>query len=254
MKHPLRVLFAAMGLSALLSATFAASGLANRSGNPFYLVPEQERKECHSVNNCVSLIGPWVVVPARGQATYLLECPAKQHAGFVGGTDTRTSSPAVRVWFDGQIGSPIKQNITTGAALLFHAVTTNGKAGTFEPVIGCVRLRNQSPGRSTVSARHAAAAPGTAAGPPLDFSARLLVLVPGTKQTKITSCAKGAKLVDSWKALAFSAENPPSLAHVSDVSIDTVVTGNRVRATVETAPSLPFAPLAEVQIGAICTR
>ena len=130
-----RRLAVAACLAALGASAAADGGLA---GIPFYAVPPSPRKECHNVRHCVSVIGPWVAVPAGGVATYLLDCP-KRH-GFVGGTDARASSSSVVVWFDGQIGSPVRQSVTTGPFLLFHATTTNGRPGSFQPTIGCVRF------------------------------------------------------------------------------------------------------------------
>jgi hypothetical protein len=261
-KRPLRLLVVAASLLALVGAALAVGGRASVAGTPFYLVPPTPRQECHNVKDCASVIGPWVVVPADGVGTFMLECPQQQgplgatisgaRHGFVGGTDTRASSPNVQVWFDGQIGAPISQSITTGGSLLFHGITTNGKAGTFEPVIGCVRLTQQSTKRSTVSARRAVAVPGTSAAPPVALHSKNVVLVPGTPQTATVRCAKGEKLINSWKALAFSVADPPRLTHVKDVTTTVTVTGNTVSAAIDTAGSLPFVPLAEVQIGAVC--
>src|SRR4029079_9843624 len=91
-------------------------------------------------------------------ATFLVTCPKRR--GFVGGSDTRASSKDVQVWFDGQVGAPVPQSVTTGAFLLFHAVTTNGRPGSFQPTIGCVKVLAQTKGRSTVSARAAGALAG----------------------------------------------------------------------------------------------
>ena len=265
MKHPVGLVLAG-SLFALAAAGLAASSLANMARNPFYLIPVAPRQECHEVHNCLSVIGPWVVVPANGQASFLLTCP-NGHAsgivpnsglvgpksGFVGGTDTRASSPNVRVWFDGQIGAPIGQSITTGHFLLFHGVTTNGKPGSFEPVIGCATLQAQTNTRSTVSARRAAALPGTPAGTPLDLHARILELVAGSVLTRITKCPPKENLVGSWTTLAFAGSTPPNLSHTNAVTIKATVAGNAVTAVVSTDRSLPFVPLAEVQVGAECT-
>jgi hypothetical protein len=252
-KHPVRLLAVAGSLVALAVAGLAANSQASMAGNPFYLIPTAPRLECHNVHNCLSVIGPWVVVPASGEASFLLTCPKGKLSGFVGGTDTRASSTNVRVWFDGQIGAPIGQSITTGHFLFFHGVTTNGKQGSFEPVIGCTTLQSQTNARSTVSARRAAALPGTRAGSPLDLHAKILELVSGSILTKIARCLPHEKLVGSWTALAFASTGLPSLAHVNAVTIKSAVARNAVSAVVSTDRSLPFAPLAEVQVGVECT-
>jgi hypothetical protein len=257
-----RLLAVAGCLAVLVGSALVSGGIAQTAGSPFYLVPPQPRQECNGVKQCISQIGPWVVVTPGAESTFLLVCPQKSglfggtvagaRHGYVGGTDTRASSPKIQVWFDGQIGSPIMQSVTTGGSLLFHAITANGKPGTFEPVIGCIRLTQRTNGRSTVSARRAAAVPGTNAGVPLDLQARNLVLVAGTAQSVSVSCPKGEKVVDSWKALAFATEDPPALRHLGDVTAKLSVTARKVSVAVSTAQSLPFVPLAEIQVGAAC--
>jgi hypothetical protein len=236
---------------ALVASAAAAVALARPDGSPFYAVPPSPRKECHNVNHCTSVLGPWVVAPTTGQASWLLVCPKRR--GYVGGTDTRASSAAVRVWFEGQIGAPVKQSVTTGAFLLFHAATTNGRPGSFQPTMGCIRLLHHTTGRSTVSARLSGPLPGTNAGAPLDLYAKEIVLNAGTTQRRTASCAKGEKLVGSWTQLAFGSEDPPPLANINKVKIRTVETRNSVTAVITTAQSLPFVPLAQVQVGAKCT-
>ncbi len=198
----------------------------------------------------MSVIGPWVTVPAGGVSTYLLDCP--QRHGFVGGTDTRASSSSVVVWFDGQIGSPVRQSVTTGPFLLFHATTTNGRPGSFQPTIGCVKFLQPTNGRSTVSARLAGPLPGASAGAPLDLHAKTITLIAATTQRKTVHCFPRERLVGSWDTLAFIAAGPPPLGHIDAVKTKRIVTRTSATVVVTTARSLPFVPLAEIQIGAMC--
>ena len=198
-----RRLAAAAALLALAASGVAAVALA---GSPFYAVPPSPRKECHNVNHCVSVLGPWVVAPASGQASWLLVCPKRR--GYVGGTDTRASSQSVRVWFEGQIGSPVKQSVTTGSFLLFHGVTSNGRPGSFQPTLGCIKLLHHTTGRSTVSARESGPLPGTNAGAPLDLYAKQVVLIAGTTQRKTATCAKGERLVGELDAARLRLAGP----------------------------------------------
>jgi hypothetical protein len=250
MKRALRLLILAASLAALVAAALAAGGLAKRAGSPFYLVPPLPTKECNKVKACVHVVGPWIAVPAKGEATFLLECP-KRH-GSVGGTDVRASSKHVHIWFDGQSGAPIMQGITTGPFLLFHAVTDDRKPGSFEPLLGCITIKQQTDIRSTVSARVGPAPSGTVEGPPIEPRARFVVLQAGTTVTRTKSCLKKEKLVGSWNALAFTSPGPPDLSHVHVVTTKTVSTGKTVSSTITAGRSLPFIPLAEVQIGAMC--
>jgi hypothetical protein len=234
----------------IVAGAAAADGGARTANPPFYLVPPSPRQECHNVKDCVSVIGPWVVVPPKGEATFLLLCPKQQ--GYVGGTDSRASSTNIHVWFDGQIGAPITQSVTTSYKLLFHAVSKTGRQGVFQPVLGCITLQKHSNGRSTVSAR-ASAPPGTSTGT-LDYQMQTVVLNAGTTQTATAACGPRERVVGSWSALAFVTIDPPSLRHVGAVTTATRIVGNAVQGTIHTGFGLPFSPLAEVQVGAVCAR
>ncbi len=251
MKHALRLLVVAAGLLALLAAALAATGLARTTENPFYLVPPLDTKECNMVKACVHVFGPWVAVPATGEATFLLMCPKRQ--GSVGGMDVRASSPHVHVWFDAQTGAPIIQGITTGPFALFHAVTDNDKPGSFEPILGCILVKQTTDIRSTISARKAAPPIGTSAGPPLEPRSSLVLLVPGAKQKTTKKCQPKEKLVGTWTALAFDRPGfVPDLSHNRAVTVKTVVADGTVSAVIVTGKSMPLVETAEVQIGLLC--
>ena len=230
-----------------------ASGLARTAGGPFYLVPSPE-KECLNISNCVPVLGPWVVVPARQEATYLATCKSLRNF-VVDGTDARASSTSIRVWFDGRIGGGIgvpPQSILARAILLFHAVSNNGEPGSFQPLLGCVTQRPASK-RATFSARRVAGVPGTPASPPLDLRANNRVLEFSSGRM-FTACAPGEKLVGRWSALSVNTTGPPARVYANSVSVDRVPAGNRVRATYQVASVLlaPLAPVATLQVGAMC--
>jgi hypothetical protein len=46
-------------------------------------------QECAGIPTCIDVPGPWVAVPAHGQASFLLDCP--QRRGVVGGVDALAS-------------------------------------------------------------------------------------------------------------------------------------------------------------------
>ncbi len=260
MRRVCRLLIVAGSLLALGAAAFASGSLARPAGSPFYAVAPPKTRQCNNVKGCLLVVGPWVTVPANGEATFLLTCRKRQ--GSVGGTDARTSSKHVHVWFDAQVSAPIVQGTTTGPFLLFHAVTDDGKPGSFEPLLGCIAPQYPSSIRSTVSARSAPALPGTTNGVPLQPRAKLVVLYAGAKQRATASCVGNEKLVGSWSSLVFvtTVRNslvdlltpPPNLAHDGAVRTTTVLARHKVVGTIQTDKSLPFRPLAEVQIGAIC--
>jgi hypothetical protein len=259
MRQALRLLIIAGSLIALVAGALASTSLAKTAGSPFYAVAPPKTRQCNNVKACLLVVGPWVSVPAHGEATFLLDCPKRQ--GSVGGSDSQVTSKHVHVWFDAQISAPITQGTTTGPFLLFHAVTDNGEPGAFEPLLGCITLQNPSSIRSTVSAR-IVVPPGSSGVVPLEPRAKLVVLLAGAKQKAIQGCEGDERLVGSWTALAFitSERNsivalltpPPSLAHIGAVATTTTIVGHKVRGTIRTTSSLPFVPLAEVQIGAIC--
>jgi hypothetical protein len=247
MKRALRLVVVLAGLLVLAGAVFAAGSLARGSA------AAPTTQECHKVKVCVHVVGPWVAVPATGEATWLLECPKRQ--GSVGGTDSRASSVHVHVWFDGQIGAPISQGVTTGAFLLFHAISDDGKAGSFEPLLGCIPVKKQSSSRSTLSARRIATPlPGTPVGVPLDPRATVVVLAAGSKQTASETCPAKEVLVGSWDGLAFNTKGPPDdvAAALNIVTTKTSAEGSSVKGAVQTGSSLPATDEAEVQIGAVC--
>jgi len=236
------------------AVTLVAGSSAGRAGTPFYLIPSPTT-ECRNVSNCVAVAGPWVVVPAHAEATFLFGCPMRR--GFVvGGTDARASSTNVRVWFDGELGAPIglpPSAITEGAVLLFHAVANNQKPGWFQPIVGCVSLVPASK-VATVSFERAAALPGASPGAPLDLRAKEVVLSRLATRTTTESCPQKQTLVGSWDALAFDTSAPPDASYASAATINRRVAGREVHAVFRVTNILlaPLSPLAWAQIGAMC--
>jgi hypothetical protein len=237
----------------VLATVVVSGGLAS---SPFYLLPAAT-KECQNVSHCKAVAGPWVAIPANAEATFLFACPERR-SFVVGGTDARASSTNVRVWFDGALGAPIgepKISAKNGAVLLFHAATSDGKPGSFEPILGCVSLTDLSK-RSTVSARVATSVPGTSPSPPVDLRASQVelglsagLLIPTTKVT----CAKSEDLVGSWSAVAFGTASPPDPAYAKAITITTKLQGRTVHAAFSLSRQFGvLAPEAYAQVGAIC--
>jgi hypothetical protein len=246
----------AAGLAAVIAAAFAPPGLSKKPSTPFYLIaPESTTKECDNVGGCQPLAGPWVVVPAGGVGTYLLHCATKR-GWLIGGTDARASSTDVRVWFDGQLGAPIGQPSTessTGAGLLFHADTRDGRTGSYQPILGCVKLRQKGI-RSTVSARVTATLPGSAPAAPLDLHAVNLELSPPVTVVQHVACLPGEKIVSTWESIAFF-QGPPDVSHIAKlVKMIPATSGRVLSVTIKTGPprSFPLGAYPEVQIGVAC--
>jgi hypothetical protein len=237
-----------------LAALLAGGSSAHRAAGPFYTVPTTG-KECGNIKHCVGYTGPWVVVPATGEATFLWQCPQRRAYVMVG-TDARASSNKIQISFSGQLGTPIGQAPNPeGAVLLFHAISLDGKQGAFEPVVGCVPLAELTK-RSTLGI------PGTAPSPPLDLRSRLIPVVrglkPGTPQeTRALGvlpvrCLAREKLVGTWQALVFGTTSPPTPRDVRNVVATRTVTGNEVKVVIRQYDTRIVTPLAQVQIGAMC--
>jgi hypothetical protein len=242
---------AAAPLALALLVVAGAAAAPPPGDSPFYLVPATT-KECRNVKDCVGVPGPWVAVPARGQATYLLACPERR--GFaVAGTDARASRGGIRVWFDGKLGAPIgapSTNVPSTAVLLFHAAANDGRAASFQPILGCVPLTPKSK-RSTVSAR--ANVPAT---PALDLRSEQVGLhlnLPLARTATTLRCPRGEQLVGAWSAFATATTDPPSPAYAAAVTIGTTLADGRVHATFRKDRLFSaLAPRSWAQVGAMC--
>ena len=126
-----RVILSTVAVAFLAACTVAALAIA--AGPP---PPPISANPCQEVKNCKPTAGPWVAVPASGEADFLLECPKR--AGTIGGTDVLASSPDVRVVWEGNPGSPVRPGTTTVFFAFFRATSAHGKPGLFQPYIGCI--------------------------------------------------------------------------------------------------------------------
>jgi hypothetical protein len=245
-------------VAAVLVVTAAACfGVARGADSPFYVVPPQKATpthECRNLGYCYGVKGPWVVVPPHAEATFLLGCPeraATKGAYLLGGADSRASSPAVRVWYDGRLGTPLGVQTTRSSlsGLLFHATADNGKAASFQPVVGCISLKEASK-RSTISAR-AAMPPSTShAAPPPAYRVANVILAPGWDRVIPVSCHARERLVGAWSAVAYGTSAPPVLPPAGAVRTAMSTSGRTARADVRTATSVPY--LIRIQVGALC--
>jgi hypothetical protein len=220
------------------------------SSQPFYLVPSTTT-ECQGIKNCLGTRGPWVYVPASGEATYLFGCP--QRIGFIAaGTDARASSKAIRVWFDDGTGGRIGPLVKPGASpvLLFHAASDNGRPGWFQPLVGCVSLIPKNK-RSTTSAYA-----GVPPGPLGELKSESIVPRVAADlgvQRKRLACPRNERAVSSWSAYGLFTSNPPDSSFHDAISIRTVLQGRRVVALFHFNRMFSvLAPRFWVQIGAVC--
>jgi hypothetical protein len=222
------VLVTAAAALALAAATTSAEAATN---------------ECRGITACIPVAGPWVLVPAHGQATYLLACPSGR--SVVGGLDAQASSRDVRVSFDGRVGAPVSPGVTTTRYALFRAISTSTRAQTFQPRLGCIPTQGGG-GRSTVSARV------TPAGPSLEFRSRIVIIGPGQVRFAKVACRASEQLVGAWHATAFRVKQPPSLGAGTLVDVTRTIAGRTVVVTASATDGLSIDVHPVVQVGAEC--
>ena len=211
-------------------AVLAVPGVAGAAG------------ECNGIPRCIPVEGPWVAVPANGEAKFMLQCP--QGRGIIAGTDAQASSQDVRATFDAILGAPVSLGRSTSTAALFRAVSAHHRVGLFKPFIGCI------PAPSAV--RNTIATKATPLGAPLDLRAVTLKLTPGYQRTVTLACPNGEALVDSWTATAFGSATPPSPALASAVTVKSRIVRGQARLTIFASEALPRSAQAQLQIGVRC--
>jgi hypothetical protein len=224
-----------VALAALVGALAVAAGFAPVGG---------ATNECHGIQACIRVVGPWVVVPAKGKTVYLLTCPGGR--SVVAGLDAQVTSRDVRIGFEARIGAPVQPGVTTTRYALFHAVSISGRVQAFQPLLGCVPVQGGG-GRSTVSA-----ATVTPPGQSLEYRSRIAVLTPGSVGFAKVACQGRERLVGSWQALAFRTKLPPPLSNASRVEATTAVVGKQVVVSATASDGLSIDAHAIVQAGAEC--
>jgi hypothetical protein len=197
--------------------------------------------ECAGLPRCVAVPGPWVAVPATGQADYMLECPGGK--GIVGGTDAVVSSQAIAVSFDGILGSPIAIGRTTHSQVLFRAVSGDGSPGFFKPFLGCIPTQGSARATTGIAAT---------LGPPLDLHAVDIAVVAGRAADGAIGCPLGERRAESWASVAFTTSSPPPASEASAIAVRTATQRRVVSAVVRAPASLPAAARAGVQLGVGC--
>ncbi len=228
------------GLVIALVAIVAAAAGAGSAG---------AANECDGLQVCVSVPGPWVVVPtaggsARQSVQYQLKCP---RGHVVGGLDAELSARAIDVSFLGRLGSPVNPGITTTGSAVFVGTYAgrSDRAPTFKPYIGCMPMAG---GGARVPTSAGAFKPGQ----PVTRRVVTVRVRPGSK-TVAQRCARGERLVGSSFAFAFATRTPPTASLVSSVSGSQAANERgvavRVRGDAELSGVRAF-----VQVHALCSR
>ena len=214
--------------------------------------PAGAANECDGLQVCVSVPGPWVVVPAgigssRQRVEYQLDCP-KGHV--VGGLDARLSVRPIDVSFVGKLGSPVNPGITTTRSAVFVGtyVGRSDRAPTFKPFIGCMPTAGGGSRVPTSVGSAQAFQPGQ----PVTRRVRTLRVRPGST-TVVQRCAAGERVVGGSYAFAFATRTPPSASLVAGVSGSQVVSERTVSVRIRGDAELAGVR-ALVQVHALCSR
>ena len=224
----------------LLVLAVAAAGFAVAAPAPAFATDE-----CKGLQQCVSVHGPWVVIPTantvpRPRVEWRLLCPRRYVAA---GLDAELSDRAIDVGFLGLVGAPVTPGVSTSRAIVFYASYVGGtaRAPSFRPHVGCMpgggggRLPTAfKPGRPTV--RRVAQNE-----------------VPPGRSAAVKSCLRRETLVGASHAFGFFMRSAPSASLVESVSGVQRVSGRRVSLLV-TADVEVAAVQGIVQVHAICSR
>lgn len=200
--------------------------------------------ECHGIQTCIHVPGPWVLTPPHGTSEFLLSCPRGR--SVVAGLDAQATSREVHVGFDARLGAPVSPGVSTTTYALFRAVSTSAKNQLFQPRLGCVPVAGGG-GRSTVSARVI-----TPTGAPLQLRSRIVIIGPGQLKFAKVACHSDEKLVDSWQATAFRVKQPPTIGAGTLVHVTRTTSGRQVVVTATATDGLSIDVHAVVQVGAVC--
>jgi hypothetical protein len=212
--------------------------------------------ECRGLDECVPVVGPWVVVPpaAAGRLATVeweLRCPLPGYV--VGGVDSRVTDRGIDVSVRGESGSPVAPGVTTRRALVFtgRSASRGGAPTAFKPAIGCIPLEGGG-GRAQTSsgARGAVVKPGA----PFTREVAVARLASGRTRTLASTCPVGRRVVAAGHAVAFRTAGPPTRALAGAVSTRQTVGSTSVRVVASLAGGVPRSVPVLVQVHAVCAR
>lgn len=216
----------------------------------------QALDECRGLDECVPVVGPWVVVPPATSGRLVaveweLRCPLPGYV--VGGVDSRVTDRGVDVSVRGESGSPVAPGVTTRRALVFtgRSATRAGRLTAFKPAIGCIPLEGGG-GRAQTSAgaRSAVVKPGA----PFTREVTVARLAAGRTSTIVSTCAVGRRVVAAGHAVAFRTAAPPTQALARSVSTRQTVGATSVRVAASLAGGVASSVPVLVQVHAVCAK
>ncbi len=211
--------------------------------------PAGSANECDGLQVCVSVVGPWVVVPTstgtrRPVVEYQLTCPRRH---VVGGLDAELSDRGIDVSFSGRLGSPVNPGITTARSVVFTGsyVGDSARSTSFRPYIGCMPAAGGGP---RVPTSVAIVPPGT----PTVRRVKTVRVQSGSSSVAVR-CVAGERLVGSSHAFGFFTRTPPSVSLAAGVTGTRAVRDGRVVVRVRGDAELGGVR-GVVQVQAVCAR
>jgi len=208
--------------------------------------PAGATNECNGLPICVSVTGPWVIVPVaktlpRPRVEFQVRCP---RGYVVGGLDAELSDRALDLTFTGKLGAPVNPGITTERAAVFTGmyVGLGARAPSFRPHLGCLPASGGG-GIPTLAA----------VVPPGKPTVRHVKEVPlfGSRLARVTvACTPGERLVAAAHAVGFWTSLPPTPAQAARVTATRSVRNGRIVVRVRTGALGNARAL--LQVSAVC--
>jgi hypothetical protein len=204
--------------------------------------------ECDGLDVCISVPGPWVVVPGSpsgrlSTVEYQMTCP---RGSIVGGLDALLGHGGLDVRFLGKLGSPVNPGISTERAVVLVATQARRAPTVFRPLLGCIPTSGGG-GRTTT---RAGAVP---ARPPVRLVRSLRVRTGQTARLSV-ACRSGERLVGSSHAVTFRGNPKPAQASLAAVRVVRREQGNTVRVTATRSAAVPARARVDIQVHAVCAR
>ena len=201
--------------------------------------------ECNGLDVCISVPGPWVVVPGSpaGRARtveYQLSCP---RGSIVGGLDAVLGDRGLSVRFLGTLGSPVNPGITTAQSVVFVATYARRAVTSFRPLVGCIPASGGG-GRSTTAVPQVR---------PPERRVRTALVPEGSRRASAV-CRAGERLVGSSAVVAFRGRREPTASALAGVGASVRERGRAAVATARRSAAVPSVRRVEVQVHALCAR
>jgi hypothetical protein len=204
--------------------------------------PAGATNECHGLQVCVPIAGPWVLATGGGEIQFQLACPRRY---VVAGLDAELSTRALEVGFRGALGAPVNPGITTSTSAVFLGRLVRGSdpAASFRPHIGCVPAAGT--GQRVPTAFHAY--------PPARPTAPRMTQIEVRAGTRayVVLCPAGQQLANASHAIAFYTAAPPTAKLAASVHVTQTVRSGRVHVTVRAA-KIVQSVRAVVQVDLLC--